>query len=475
MRQLSRAVVIIALGLISACAEEEASLDASASPGARDAGSDAGARDAAAAVDAGDEEDDEEQMDGSIAADASRPRDAQVPDASAASDSGQQGAMPPDLGGMDATVPMTKIDRSGLRNVGNTGLLDYSDPALWACLPGNDPNECHANLDATEILKDGTRKVIPHRRATSPEFDCFYVYPTVALNGGGNMTDFSDIGSVLDPLLAQGARFNRLCEVYAPLYRQVALSTDGGVTSASAGANPQLATGDVLAAFDQYMRTWNKGRNFVIIGHSQGTSMALEILRQRVDVNAGLRRQFISAVLLGGAPRVPEGERVGGTLKNIPLCAQPGETGCLIAYASYAAEAPPTPESGLFGRTTDAGVVACTDPAKLAGNSGNYAGSYFSKTTNNPSFASGEPPADLTTRFYVYRDFFKGECVREGEFSYLKQSINKTADDKRAVPPYRNTRLEQTGWGLHLVDFNLPLEDLITAVDKQSATKLGKK
>ena len=126
----------------------------------------------------------------------------------------------------DTAAPtVAKIDRSHLKDVGITAPLDYNDPALWACRPGNDPNECHANLDATEILPDGSTKLVPHVRATDPKFDCFYIYPTVALSGGGNMTDFSDIRPVLDPLLGQGARFNRLCEVYAPLYRQVSLST----------------------------------------------------------------------------------------------------------------------------------------------------------------------------------------------------------------------------------------------------------
>lgn len=384
---------------------------------------------------------------------------------------------PPSAG--DAALD-AKVD---LQNVG-TGPLDYANPDLWACRPDQgDSSACRANLDATEILKDGSQRVVPHVPATDPKFDCFYIYPTVATAGGGNMTNFADRGPVLDPLLSQAARFNRACEVYAPLYRQVSLTTNDGGAPMRQG-EPALAVGDVLASFDEYIRTWNKGRSFVILGHSQGTAMAIELLRRRIDGDDALRARFISAAILGGAPRVPEGQDVGGSFKNIPACKTAGQTGCVLAYASYAAEkAPADVQNPLFGKNAPAptpetpipGRVMCTEPAALAGNTGNLAGSYFRlKDPNNPGFRmEGFTPKDAKTPFMLYRDFFKGSCVQRGEFNYFEVSINKTPDDKREVPPYRNPRLEGGGWGLHLVDWNLALDDIITAVEKQAAAKLA--
>lgn len=364
----------------------------------------------------------------------------------------------------------TKIDRSNLHNAG-TAPLDYANRSLWACLPGNDPNECRADLTATEILKDGGRQSAPHVATSTPGFDCFYIYPTVATSGGGNMVDFSNIDVVLDPLRAQAARFNEVCEVYAPLYRQVSLtaSSDAGVMTQG---DPALAVGDVLRAFDEYLSKWNKGRNFVVLGHSQGTSMAVALLQRRIDNDPAVRSKLISAVLLGGQVRTPANARVGGTFANIPTCQTPGETGCAIAYVSYAKEAPPVPGKGIFGGETDAGVVACTEPAALAKNAGNYKGSYFAKKVANPAFASpGFLPADLTTPYMLYRDFFKATCVNQGGYSYLEVSVNKSADDLRENPGYRNPTLESTGWGMHLVDYNLELDDLIEAVRLQAAAK----
>ena len=114
----------------------------------------------------------------------------------------------------------------GLSDVGTSGPLDYANPDYWACRPDKATSECAKNLDATEVLKDGTTRLVPHDRATNPAFDCFYVYPTVLLNRSGNMTDFTEEGVkyVRDALMAQGAPFTRICEVFAPLYRQVGLN-----------------------------------------------------------------------------------------------------------------------------------------------------------------------------------------------------------------------------------------------------------
>lgn len=123
-----------------------------------------------------------------------------------------------------------------------------------------------------------------------------------------------------------------------------------------------------------------------------------------------------------------------------------------------------------FVMVPEAGEVACTEPARLAGNTGNYRGGYFSLVTSNPTFAApGFRPTDVTTRFLLYRDFFKGSCVARDGFNYLELSIAKSADDTRETPPYRSAALETNGWGLHLVDYNPELEDLIEMVKLQAA------
>ncbi len=372
-------------------------------------------------------------------------------------------------------VPVTVIDRSHLTNVGTTAPLDYSDPNLWLCRPGNQPDECDVDLDATEFLADGSRRVVPHVRAANPTFDCFYVYPTVDLKGDGNLIDFSDVSTERDPLDSQAARFTRVCEVYAPLYRQVSLS--GFKVTGDAA----LALQDVTNAFRFYLDHLSRGRNFVIMGHSQGAAMLALMMQTEVDPVPALRSRMISALLIGGGLVVTQGQRTGDgshvitsngfplglSFKNISTCAAPGETGCLIAYSSFSTEYPPGAHA-LFGRAPDGFETACVNPASIAGNPGLYRGSYFPVQVNQPFFSSIEPiPAGVTTPFLLYRNVFHGECVHSNGFSYLEISLQLASGDLRAEPPYHS--VVEPGFGLHLVDYNIPLDDLIDAVSQQAA------
>ena len=72
------------------------------------------------------------------------------------------------------------------------------------------------------------------------------------------------------------------------------------------------------------------------------------------------------------------------------------------------------------------------------------------------------------------RDMFNGECVNQNGFSYLEIRPDQAADDKRPVPPYRNTGSESLGFGMHIADFAIEQDDLLDAVDKQAKAALGK-
>jgi DUF3089 family protein len=366
--------------------------------------------------------------------------------------------------------PTKPAGREALTNVGITEPIDYSDPVYWVCHPDLKENECLRNIDATEIAPDGSQKLVKFERTEDPKFDCFYVYPTVQLDGSANMTDFSQAGVdlVLDPLLSQAAPFTKMCQVYAPLYRQNGLSPSGGGVAPAAGGNPTIGLQDVRDAFKYYVEHLNKGRKFVLLGHSQGSFTLGQLMQMDIDDKPELRAQMISALLLGGNVTVPEGKLVGGSFKNIPLCSKPGETGCVIAYASFDKDAPP-PASSAFGRAASGMVAACTAPGPLAGNSGKYKGSYFPTHSNNPSFIADAPiPDGVTTTFVLYRDEFSGKCVNEGGFSYHQVTLDPPDGDKRGMPPYRSTILESIGFGLHLVDYNIPLDDLLDAVAMQA-------
>ncbi len=90
---------------------------------------------------------------------------------------------------------------------------------------------------------------------------------------------------------------------------------------------------------------------------------------------------MVSAIILGGNVEVPPGKEVGGSFQHIPACTATGQTGCVIAYSSFAT---PPPANSSFEVCPGQGVpawsrawpaktgreVVCTNPAALAGGSG---------------------------------------------------------------------------------------------------------
>ncbi|HKU38400.1 MAG TPA: DUF3089 domain-containing protein [Polyangiales bacterium] len=397
-------------------------------------------------------------------------------DPSPAADGGEKDAGEKDAGEKDAgPAQVRKLDRSGFKSVAASGHLDYATPEHWVCRPDIDPDECAGDIDATEIKPDGTLAVHEHEPADKPEFDCFYVYPTVWIGQTAQMTDFSASGvkMVLDPLLAQAARFTSLCRMYAPMYRQAGLAG----ASLQPGADKQLALQDVRDAFKYYLEHDSKGRKFVLLGHSQGAYMLTSMIARDIDEKPELRARMISAVLLGAQPYAPPGKTVGGSFKNITACTEPGQTGCVIAFNSFPVEAPPKADA-LVGHVTDvfanepvdtSGQVFCTEPAALAKNTGRYLGSYFPLMLNNAMFGTPKPIDGVTTPFALWRDLFRGHCVYKDGLSYLEVSSEPGTDSKlRAQPEYRSTLLESIGFGTHLVDYDLALEDLLKAVELQA-------
>ncbi len=188
-------------------------------------------------------------------------------------------------------------------------------------------------------------RIQPAAPAPSPKIDCFYVYPTVSTQPTTNAN------LTVDPqetavAVAQAARFSQVCNVYAPMYRQITVAAIDGRAPLTPAARI-TAYGDVLAAWQSYLADYNHGRGVAFIGHSQGAAMLIALLKSQVDPVPAMRARLVSAILLGGGVTVPVGKTVGGTFAHIPACTSVVQAGCVIAYSSYA-QAPPA--NSIFGR-----------------------------------------------------------------------------------------------------------------------------
>jgi hypothetical protein len=388
----------------------------------------------------------------------------------------------------DAAAPSTPLPAGGAGSGGAGGgpgpeATRYDDTALWLCHPGKDAasDQCRANdLSVTDILPDGTFAPQPAPAvAEAPAFDCFYIYPTVDLAfAAGNHEDVTkDWELALDPLLLQVAPFRSMCRIFAPLYRQ---ATIGSYGDEKAEEYLEYAYKDVEEAFRHYTSGQIGDRRFVLMGHSQGSHMARRLLQRVIEPDAALHGKLIAAVLIGGDVAVPEGQTVGGSFQKTPLCTSDAETGCVLAYRSFADEMPPKQ-----GAQTDAYEkgpadgpkrdVACTNPGALGGGKSLYARSVFPVKSRQPLFNPDTTiPAAITTPYVAYPNFYSGECKKDLEgLSFLAISITPGAGDTRTNQiPFDYFLFSPSGLGLHLLDYSFPLEELLHLVETKAAKPL---
>jgi len=343
----------------------------------------------------------------------------------------------------------------------------YSYDEHWLCRPDLARNPCGGDLDATVVAADGTLTQEPFVAAEQPAFDCFYLYPTVRLGTEGNAAFDGNYKEETYTVRTQAARFGKECGVYAPLYRQRTLT---------APSNPNvdysaIAYADVLDAFRYYLGNLNKGRPFVLIGHSQGAGHLRRLIAEEIDPNPKLRDRLISALLLGSPVGVPAGKDVGGTFKHVAACRAASDVGCVISYSSFRSTSPP-PADSFFARVREPGQRAvCTNPASLGGGSGPLVSYFDARDTAQligrvfRVFAAGvaNPPA-ISTPFVALPGLVSSACVDAGPFSYLQLTVH----------PDPGPRVDDIGgdltaqWGMHLVDVNVALGNLIDLVGRQA-------
>src|SRR5271163_2741399 len=358
---------------------------------------------------------------------------------------------------------------------------DYSNGDTWICRPGRQ-DSCTIDLTTTIISADGKLTREAFTANPNAPIDCFYIYPTVSPEPTAN-ADMTLGPAEKGVVRAQFARFGSQCRLYAPLYRQITLSA---LRAATAGTpmtpDRALAYNDVADAWHYYLDHDNHGRGVVLIGHSQGTGMLTNLIKTEID-GKPVQSRIISAILLGTTLPVPKGKDVGGAFQHIPLCRSASQTGCAITFASFRAEAPP-PDNSRFGRVKDETMVSgCTNPAALGGGSAPLH-SYLAASRGGSIVSSASadqkswvnPPQTIDTLFVSVPGMLTAECVVNEHGSYLAITVHGDADGPRTNVLVGDVVVGGqvlADWGLHLIDVNMTMGNLLDVVSQESKAYLA--
>jgi hypothetical protein len=351
---------------------------------------------------------------------------------------------------------------------------DYADPASWLCGPAS-LGLCATDLDASVIEADGTITVERWRPpAGEPAIDCFYLYPTASLDMSPNsdLVPGDQPGEEIHTVRRNFSRFAQTCRLFAPIYRSTTASQMRGLVPSG---DREVAYADVLAAWNHYLAHDNHGRGVVLVGHSQGSGMIRRLLMEEIDGKQA-QRLLVSALAIGNNFSVPEDRDVGGDLQHIPLCRERGQTGCLITYNTYRADAPPPENAALGGRIGENMRLACVNPAALGGGDAPLDAYLETRHRLGQIPAEGQAPwvrggAPVETPYVRLPGLLSGECKSDEHGDYLALTIHADLADPRVDDILGEVRANGEvlpEWGFHVIDMELAMGDLVRVVEGQA-------
>jgi hypothetical protein len=267
----------------------------------------------------------------------------------------------------------------------------YAGMDLWIARPGM------GNADPSRWMPEGVEE-----DADAIGAAVFFVHPTSYVekaywNAPVDEPKSRERANVF--VRGMASPFNKSVDVWAPRYRQAAF---GAFLSDEPAAQKALAIayGDVSQAFDQFIATVDPERPVVLVGHSQGALMVMQLLRDKV-AGTPLASRIAAAYVIGWPVSMAHDLPKMG----LPACERADQPGCIVSYSSWGEPAdPPAVEDGipatvaLDGESRFSGPILCVDP--LTGTRGGEApasanlGTLFpAEDLANGELRAGEVPA----------------------------------------------------------------------------------
>lgn len=347
----------------------------------------------------------------------------------------------------------------------------YAGPENWLCRPDleAETNVCSRDISATIVFADGTQQLEHNIAGDEQPVDCFYVYPTSSADSSDN-SDLTPGKEETEEVFSHVARYRKVCEVFAPVYRQITVSALLAGKYFDSDLN-DIAYGDVLDSFKHFIAN-HEGRGFILVSHSQGSTQLVRLIKEEIESTPYLAKRMISAHLIGWTVELPLDGEVGATFISTPPCTFESEINCFISYTSFREGVPPIEEAHLgfhFGVTANEDTrAACTHPVDLGGGKLNL-DSYFTLAELGP-YSDPARNESITTPFVKVPGLVQGECIEQDGAGFL--SITQDADPSDPRVDDINNDLFP-GWGLHLIDIAMAQGDLVSLGERQANKWLG--
>ena len=188
-----------------------------------------------------------------------------------------------------------------------TPATDYSKTENWLSLPAN-----------------GSMNV-----------DVFYVYPTAWYKADPLEPDFCAIDN---PIMLTGSQkafnsqataFETAGNIYAPYYRQADAAFTLTLPPAERWAViDSIPAKDAIAAFDHYIKNYNNGKPFILVGHSQGAQVLLILLNKYMSEHADVYARMVCAYVIG----YPVTAEFMNASKHLKFAGGADDTGVIVSY-----------------------------------------------------------------------------------------------------------------------------------------------
>jgi hypothetical protein len=179
---------------------------------------------------------------------------------------------------------------------------------------------------------------LPSKSVKQKRVAVFYVYPTAYSRVPGGPI----YATILDPRMVPGAQvafqrqataFLTVGNVYAPYYRQIDATYQLSLPFAQQKKNiAGIPATDVFAAFKHFLKHYDRGRPFILVGHSQGSAVLANLLARYMKSHPRVYERMIAAYVVGYPIQ-------GSYLKQHPhlkFAKGPSDTGVIVSWNTEA-------------------------------------------------------------------------------------------------------------------------------------------